>query len=544
MGLRGPGAKPVLKTKTPAPLPLFGDAPGGDQVASTGELPLVGETRAERLICWIERLTITSGALAGQPMRLDEWQKDIIRALYETDENGLRFVRTGVISMGRKNGKTGLASALALAHLCGPEAVKRGQVLSAAADRGQASIVFDEMVAFALEQPQLAARLVVRAFNKTVEDAVTGSVYKALSADARKAHGLSPTFAIADEVAQWRDRDLFDALKTGGGAHRESLLLGISTRSPDADNPLEELLRYGASVADGTFPDRTFKSFVWSAPMDADPWVEATWRMANPALGTFRSVEDIRSQAMQAMRVPSQEAAFRAYTLNQPVTADVRFLRPDDWDACAGEAEAAGPCYCGLDLASGASDLTAFSFYWPETGKLTIKAFLPSELVDVKQSEDHAPYREWLSAGLIEAIPGRAIDRAWLLMWVAQAIEGLDVVAIGLDRWNLKDLEAVADREGISLPLSPVGMGFKDQSPAITAFETVVLQGTLQHGGNPLLRWAVSNAALDTDPAGNRKLSKQRARGRIDPLVASVVAVGLAASEPAEEELFFDVIAL
>lgn len=186
MGLRGPGAKPVLKTKTPAPLPLFGDAPGGDQVASTGELPLVGETRAERLICWIERLTITSGALAGQPMRLDEWQKDIIRALYETDENGLRFVRTGVISMGRKNGKTGLASALALAHLCGPEAVKRGQVLSAAADRGQASIVFDEMVAFALEQPQLAARLVVRAFNKTVEDAVTGSVYKALSADARK----------------------------------------------------------------------------------------------------------------------------------------------------------------------------------------------------------------------------------------------------------------------------------------------------------------------------------------------------------------------
>lgn len=226
------------------------------------------------------------------------------------------------------------------------------------------------------------------------------------------------------------------------------------------------------------------------------------------------------------------------------MASDVRFLRPDDWDACAGEAEAAGPCYCGLDLASGASDLTAFSFYWPETGKLTVKAFLPSELLDVKQSEDHAPYREWLSAGLIEAIPGRAIDRAWLLMWVAQAIEGLDVVSIGLDRWNLKDLEAVADREGISLPLSPVGMGFKDQSPAITAFETTVLQGTLQHGGNPLLRWAVSNAALDTDPAGNRKLSKQRARGRIDPLVASVVAVGLAASEPAGEELFFDVIAL
>ncbi|NHO29303.1 terminase large subunit [Acetobacter farinalis] len=542
MGLRGPGAKPVSSPKTPAPLPLFGDAPGTTPAGFAAEQPLTGETRAERLICWIERLTVTSGALAGQPMRLDGWQKDIIRALYETDEDGLRFVRTGVISMGRKNGKTGLASALALAHLCGPEAVRRGQVLSAAADRGQASIVFDEMVAFALEQPHLAARLVVRAFNKTVEDAVTGSIYKALSADARKAHGLSPTFAIADEVAQWRDRDLFDALKTGGGAHRESLLLGISTRSPDADNPLEELLRYGASVADGTFPDRTFKSFVWSAPMDADPWSEETWRMANPALGTFRSLEDIRSQAMQAMRVPSQEAAFRSYTLNQPVAADVRFLRPDDWDACAGNAEASGPCYCGLDLASGAGDLTAFSFYWPETGKLKVTAFLPSELIQAKQAEDRAPYAEWVSAGLIELIPGRAIDRAWLAVWIAQAIEGLDVVSIASDRWCLTDFLAVCDREGIALPMKPIGMGFKDQSPAITAFEGSVLQATIRHGGNPLLRWAVSNAALDVDPAGNRKLSKQRARGRIDPLVAAVIAVGTAAQAPALKAMMVTVL--
>lgn len=542
MGLRGPGAKPVSSSKTPAPLPLFGDAPGTEPAGFAADRPLTGETRAERLICWIERLTVTSGALAGQPMKLDGWQKDIIRALYATDDDGLRFVRTGVISMGRKNGKTGLASALALAHLCGPEAVRRGQVLSAAADRGQASIVFDEMVAFALEQPHLAARLVVRAFNKTVEDAVTGSIYKALSADARKAHGLSPTFAIADEVAQWRDRDLFDALKTGGGAHRESLLLGISTRSPDADNPLEELLRYGACVADGTFPDRTFKSFVWSAPMDADPWAEETWRMANPALRTFRSLEDIRSQAMQAMRVPSQEAAFRSYTLNQPVAADVRFLRPDDWDACAGDAEASGPCYAALDLASGAGDLTAFSFFWPETGKLMVKAFLPSELVQVKQAEDHAPYSEWVSAGLIELIPGRAIDRAWLAVWIAQAIDGLDVVSIATDRWCLTDFQAVCDREGITLPMKPIGMGFKDASPAITAFEGAVLQATIRHGGNPLLRWAVSNAALDTDPAGNRKLSKQRARGRIDPLVASVIAVGSAAQAPTPKELMVTIL--
>lgn len=542
MGIRGPHAKPVKSSKTAEVLPLFGASLESTRQSSVHDQPLTGDTRAERLICWIERLTVTSGALAGQPMRLDEWQKAIIHALYETDGDGLRFVRTGVVSMGRKNGKTGLASALALAHLCGPEAVRRGQVLSAAADRGQAGIVFDEMVAFAEEQPHLNDRLIVRAFNKTIEDDKTGSVYKALSADARKAHGLSPTFAIADEVAQWRDRELFDALKTGGGAHRESLLLGISTRSPDENNPLEELLRYGADVANGTFPDPTFRSFVWSAPMDADPWAEETWRMANPALGTFRSVEDIRSQAMQAMRVPSQEAAFRAYTLNQPVSADVRFLRPDDWDACAGTAEPLGPCWCGMDLASGAGDLTAFALYWPQTGLLRVKAFLPSELLDAKQADDHAPYREWVSAGLIELIPGRAIDRAWLANWIAAQIDGLEVVAIAADRWCLTDFNAVCDREGVALPMQPVGMGFKDASPAITAFETKVLQGSIRHGGNPLLRWAVGNAALDADPAGNRKLSKQRARGRIDPLVASVIAVGMAEQAPTPKSFSISVL--
>lgn len=544
MGLRGPGAKPVSKTKTLAPAPLFGTSLDAIPDKKVHNLPLTGDTRAERLICWIERLTVTSGALAGEPMRLEDWQKDIIRALYETNDQDRRFVRTGVISMARKNGKTGLASALALAHLCGPEAVKRGQVLSAAADRGQASIVFDELVAFAQGQPHLAARLIVRSFNRTVEDVETGSAFKALSADARKAHGLSPTFAVCDEVAQWRDRDLFDALATGAGAHKESLLLAISTRSPDDDNPLEELLRYGEGVEDGTIPDPTFRAFCWSAPMDADPWSEKTWAMANPALGTFRSIEDLRSQAMQAQRVPSREAAFRAYSLNQRVAPDDRFLRPDDWDACADEGEASGPCFCGLDLASGASDLTAFSFYWPETGRLVVKAFLPSELVDAKQADDHAPYREWVAQGLIELIPGRAIDRAWLAMWIAEAIEGLNVVSIGSDRWCLADFNAVCDREGISLPMSPIGMGFKDQSPAITAFETTVLQGSLRHGGNPLLRWAVANAALDMDPAGNRKLSKQRSRGRIDPLVSGVVAVALAAREPASAAPFFEIISI
>lgn len=518
MGKRGPGAKPARAVPVPP--------------AKRVRRRAGGATRAERVIRWCEGLTITSGAYAGRKLRLKPWQKDILRRIYAEGAGGRRPVRTALISMGRKSGKTTLCAALALCHLVGPEAVQRGQVVSAAADRGQASILYNELRAFALADQAIADRLVFRDFNKSVEDVVTGSTFSALSADHRKAHGLSPTVAICDEVAQWRGRDLLDALQTGQGAHAEPLLLAISTRSPDPDSPLEEMIRYAAQVADGTITDPTFTAAIYSAPLEADPWAEDTWHAANPDADAVR-IEDIRVQAAQAQHLPSREPAFRAYVLNQPVVADERFIGPADWDACAGEAEARGPCFGGLDLSSGAADLTAFALYWPETGALRVWSFLPAQAVGEKEREDRAPYREWIARGLVHEMPGRAIDRPWLLTWIAQTVEGLELAGIACDRWGLADVQAVLDREGIPLPLRPHGAGYKDMAPAITAFEALVLDGKLRHGGNPLLRWSVANAAVDMDPAGNRKLSKERARGRIDPLVAAVTAVGLAAREPA-----------
>lgn len=526
MGARGPGAKPARAQGRKPDKGLARQAPAG-------------ATRAGRVIHWLEGLTITAGAHAGKKLVLRPWQRTVIERIYAEDEAGRRQVRTAVISMGRKAGKSTLCAGLALCHLVGPEAVPRGQVVSAAADRGQAAIIYAELRAFALADEAIADRLVFRDFNKTVEDVQTGSTFAALSADHRKAHGLSPTVAICDEVAQWRGRELLDALRTGQGAHAEPLLLAISTRSPDPDNPLEELIRYGEQIGDGTLADPTFTSAIYSAPLDADPWSEDAWRAANPDADAVR-MADISVQATQARRLPSMESAFRAYVLNQPVAPDDRFISPADWDACAGEAEPRGPCYGGLDLSSGASDLTAFVLWWPETGALKVWAFLPAEKLDEKAREDRAPYREWLARGLVVEIPGRAIDRPWLLTWIAERVEGLDLQGIATDRWGLADVQAVQDREGLSLPLQPFGQGYKDMSPAIGAFETAVIGQAMRHGGNPLLRWAVANAAVDMDPAGGRKLSKARARGRIDPLVAAVEAVGLASRAAGNGRTVYD----
>jgi phage terminase large subunit-like protein len=489
-------------------------------------------SRAERVIAWVEGLTVTSGASAGQPLRLRPWQRDLIRRVYAEGPGGRRLVRTALVSTARKSGKSTLCAALALCHLVGPEAVPRGQVVSAAADRGQASIIYAELRAFALANPDIADRVVFRDFNKTVEDVETGSVFAALSADHRKAHGLSPTVAICDEVAQWRGRELLDALITGQGAHAEPLLFAISTRSPDPDNPLEELIRYARAVEEGGVEDPTFTATIYSAPAEADPWCESTWRLANPDADDVR-LEDIRTQALRAQKLPSLEPAFRAYVLNMPVAPDDRFIGPREWDACARTAERIGHCFGALDLASGAGDLTAFALYWPETGALHVVGFMPEGQVERKQSEDRAPYREWAARGLLVLTPGMAMDRAWLVQHLARECEGLDLQAVAHDRWGLADLTAVMDREGAFLPLRPHGQGYRDMSPSIGAFEAAVLQGHLAHGGNGLLRWAVSNAAVDMDPAGSRKLSKARSRGRIDPLIAAVMAVGFASREPA-----------
>jgi phage terminase large subunit-like protein len=502
-------------------------------------IELTATRRAARVIQWIENLEIPSGNRAGKKFRLDGWQKEIIRDIYKTKSNK-RVVRLAVASFGRKNGKTTLAACLALCHLSGPESVTHGEVYSAAADRPQAAIVYQMMEDIALANEVLAARIAFKSFKKQAEDIVNHSRYAALSSDAKKAHGLSPTFFVADEVAQWRGRDLLDALRTGSGAHDEPLGLVISTRSPDTNSPLEELISYGLKVAAGEIVDPTYRLYLYSAPIDADPWSPDTWRLANPAMGKFRSLKDIEVLAGQAQHIPSMEASFRAYVLNQPVATDRRWLGPGDWEACAGDAAPAGECHGGLDLSAGPADLTAFSLYWPSTGTLKTWAFLPEALIDLKGKQDNAPYALWAQQGHVIRTPGKTIDRAWLGAWIAGQTNGLELKAIASDRWMIDDFKAQLEREGIELPLQPHGAGYKDVSPSLSAFEAQVLSAKLRHGGNPLLRWAVSNVLLDSDPAGNRKPAKNRSVGRIDPAVSAIYAVGIATRHRTDEIDFGD----
>ena len=531
MGLRGPGAKPI------------GKATRRKRQTNTGL------SRCDKVVGFIETLPITSGLLAGQKFKVRPWQREILEGIYRTNGEGKRVVRQSLITMPRKNGKTGLTAALALCHLCGPEAEKRGQVYSAAADRNQAALIYNEMKAIIQAVPELNGHVIVRDFTKHLEDTETGSIFMALSADAKTKHGFSASCVIYDEIAQAPNRNLYDVLSMSTGGRAEPLMIVISTQSSDPHSIMSELVDYGIQVRDGVLTDETFFPVIYSAHKDADPWSEETWFQCNPALGDFRSLEEMRSAALQAQRIPAREAAFRILYLNQRVLADSFFISKADWDACSGDIDFKSlwgrPCYGGLDLGS-TTDLTALVLYFPEDGGIIMPFFwVPKDRLQEREHKDKVPYPIWAKQGFIETPEGRAINRAAIVFRLAEIAAMFDIRGIAYDRWRLEDLQMLLSNEGIDIPISPWGQGFKDMAPAVDVLETAILNGAIKHNNHPVLTWNVSNAVVEVDPAGARKITKEKSIERVDGLVALVMALGLHAREPNrqhEDNFFFAII--
>ncbi len=544
MGQRGKGAKPKLAVDN-TEQGAFGFAQ--HEVSSLRSvLPWdePGLSRVDRVVAFLEDLPITQGSLAGTKLRIRDWQRDFLEAIYTEDDTGRRPVRTAVLSMARKNGKAQLVAGLGLCHLLGPEAENRGEVYAAANDKTQSGKTFAEMVAILDEHPELDARCNVVKFSKRIEVLAgqgKGSIFAALSADASTKQGLSPSFTIYDELGTAPKRDLYEALDTAMGARDNPLLCVISTQAASDHAVMSELIDYGKKVNTGEVTDPSFHLTFYGADMDDDPWDEATWLKANPALGDFRSIDDVRRQAAQAKRMPAAEQGFRNLILNQRVDAHVRFLAKAEWDANGGavdyEALAGRECWGGLDL-SQSRDLTAFVLVFPDDhGGIDVvpRFFLPENGIRDKSELDRVPYDVWAKQGFLTLIPGSVVDPGYVAEAIAEACETFDVQRIAYDRWRVADLKRELDRMGAETPLEPFGQGFRDMAPALDKMERLVAEARLRHAGNPLLTFCASNAVVEMDPAGNRKLAKNKSSGRIDGMVA--LAMALAAIDREGEDV-------
>ena len=467
------------------------------------------------------------GEHVGKKMELAPFQKKFIRAVYDNKLG----TRRAYLSLARKNGKTGLIAGILLAHLVGPEAQTNSQIVSGAQSRDQAALVFN----LAAKMVQLDATLsgIVRIVpsGKRLIGLTQNVEYRALAADGTTAHGLSPVLAILDEVGQIRGAqdDFIDAITTSQGAHRTPLLVAISTQAAnDAD-----LFSIWLDDAEKS-SDPRIVSHVYKAKPDAELDDPKEWKAANPALGIFRSLDDVKEQAAQAKRMPTSENTFRNLVLNQRVTTISPFVSAEVWKSCAEPADddvfLRHPVYAGLDL-SARTDLTALVLICHDGEKWHVRPhfWTPEHGLHDRAKKDRSPYDVWVKQGSMFTTPGATVDYGLVAEDIGQITQRMNVTTIGYDRWRIDLLKKELEHIGVDLPLTPVGQGFKDMSPALDMLEAELLNGRILHGMHPVLTMCAANAVTTRDPAGNRKLDKSKTTGRIDGMVALAMAMAVAA---------------
>ena len=489
-------------------------------------------SRAAAVIEFIETLCLVpEGAGVGQAMVLADFQRQFIVDVYDNPAG----TRRAFLTMARKNGKTGLIAALLLAHLVGPEAVRNSQIVSGAMSRDQAALVFNLAAKMVQLSPVLTDVARIIPSGTRLIGLPMNVEFRALAADGKTAHGLSPVLAILDEVGQVRGpkSEFVDAITTSQGAHAAPLLLVISTQAASDADLLSVWLDDAARSS-----DPRIISHVYAAPEGCDLLDEAAWKAANPALGLFRSEDDLREQLKQAQRMPSAENSARNLLLNQRVTTDAPFVSPDVWKACGAEpVPFEGPVFAGLDL-SARTDLTALVLVGKVDGVWQVfpHFWTPEQGLADRARKDRQPYDVWARQGFLHTTPGASVDYGHVAVEIAELLGGLDVHAIAYDRWRIDVLKRELDAIGLSLPLQPWGQGFKDMSPALDVLEAELLNHRIAHGMHPVLTMCAANATTTKDPSGNRKLDKSRATGRIDGMVALAMALGVSQTAEAPSE--------
>ena len=486
-----------------------------------------GLNRADLAIGFVERFCkIPEGMHVGKPLKLEPFQKKFYQDLFRED----RKIRRAIWSMARKNAKTATIATLVLCFVAGPEAKQNAQIVSGAMSRDQAALVFDMCCKMIRLSPKLQGLIRIIPSKKMLIGLTMNTTYIAVSSEGKTAHGKSPLVVIFDELGQnvGPRSELYDALHTAQGAHEDPIEIIISTQAAN-DSDLLSIFIDDALTGD----DPHTICHLYAAPAGCDLLDEKAWAAANPALGKFRSVDDVRAQAQQAARLPSAEASFRNLILNQRVSTNSPLLARSSWKACSKPPMPLKLCdeiYAGIDL-SGKTDLTSLALLGhhreSRTWNAVVYFWTPERGLHERAKRDRAPYDVWVEKGLIFTTPGATVDLEWVAGQIAEICSPYNIIAAGYDRWRIDLLKKELEKLGSNLPLVEYGQGYKDASPAIDALEAKVLNATLRHGSNPVLNMCASNAIATKDPAGNRKLDKMRATGRIDGLSALVNAFGM-----------------
>lgn len=481
---------------------------------------------------FIECLCHTKGTWAGKPFELINWQEQIIRDLFGIlKPNGYRQFNTAYVEIPKKMGKSELAAAIALLLTCG-DGEERAEVYGCAADRQQATIVFDVAADMVRMCPALNKRVKILASQKRIIYLPTNSFYQVLSAEAYSKHGFNIHGVVFDELHTQPNRKLFDVMTKGSGdARMQPLYFLITTAGTDTHSICYETHQKAKDILEGRKIDPTFYPVIYGADENDDWTSEEVWRKANPSLDITVSIDKVRAACESAKQTPGEENSFRQLRLNQWVKQAVRWMPMEKWDACAfpiNEDELQGRvCYGGLDLSS-TTDLTSFALVFPpqdEDDKYIVLIFywIPEETLDLRVKRDHVPYDLWERQGYIMTTEGNVVHYGYIEKFIEDLNTKFNIKEIAYDRWG--SVQMVQNLEGMGFTVIPFGQGFSSMSPPTKELMKLVLEKKIAHGGHPVLRWNVDNICIRTDPAGNIKADKEKSTEKIDGAIAAIMAL-------------------
>jgi len=499
--------------------------------------------RVDRVVAAFRRLRHTKGRFAGQVFDPDCWQVAYYLApvfgwVAKSKDTGdyARIVTTAWIELPRKNGKTTLASGTGI-YLTGADGEPGAQVVCAATNKDQARFAFDPMKQIVRGSPDLAKHF--DPFQSKIIHKASGSVFEPVANVGDAQHGRDLHGGIVDEVHLHKSNDLIEAIETGTGSRVQPLILFITTADAGRRHtPYDEKRSRIEKLARGALKDPTTYGVVFAASADDDPFVEATWKKANPGYGISPTKRFMASAAAKAKDSPAELASFQRLHLGLRTKQQFRYVDLGAWDGNASIVDASRlkgrECFGGLDLGS-TSDLTALCWVFPEGDAFDVllRCWSPEDSIAALDERTARAASNWVAQGWLTTTPGNVTDYDFIEAQIGRDRDEFLVQEIAYDRWNAQQL--VNNLVSAGAPMVTMGQGFASMSAPTKDFQRLVLTGSpkhpiIRHGGNPLLRWMVDNLAVVMDPAGNVKPDKANAGDKIDGVVALIMALARALS--------------
>ena len=499
------------------------------------------KSAAKKAVGFIETfITHTKGEMSGKPFLLEDWQKKIVSDLFgwKNKKTDLRKYRTAYIQIGRKNGKSTLASALALYMLFADD--ERGsEIYSAAGDRQQAGIVHEIAKGMIVANPELSKR--AKVYRNSIVNESKGNFYQAISSDSKTKHGFNANCIIFDELHTQPNRDLWDTLTTSVGSRRQPLTIAITTAGYDRNSICHEIYKYAQQVDNQSVKDETFYSCIYEAEMDDDITDEEVWKKANPNYGVSLKKNYMEIESQRAVDVPSYQNTFKRLMLNIWTDSVSVWIPNNEWMECHQEFDYSTldgkECWGGLDLAS-TRDISAFVLLFKVDEKYIVlpHLFIPEENAKKRSERDGVDYVTWKNQGHIIATDGDVADYNFIKEKINELSKKYRIQSIAYDRWNASQL--VIDLQNDGANMDPFGQGFVSMSAPTKELEKLIIGKQIIHDDNPCMNWMLSNVAIQEDPAGNIKIAKNKSKEKVDGLVALVMALGEMMTEESTDSVY------